>query len=100
MQASENLKLALLTSMAINGDPFKDPVAAHMTLQQHQDAEGDDSGRTLTDADVGAIVQQLASFVTGAFYEAVGKAVWKLVQGSIITAMILLAAWYKLHGGG
>jgi len=56
--------------------------------------------RTLTDADVEAIVTKLQQRWAESFYKDLGKGVWERAKQTIMLAIVLLAAYGAWKGGG
>ncbi len=52
-----------------------------------------DPGRTLTEADIEAIVTQLRAELTRQFYNDLGRGVWSAVKTLLIAVALVLAAW-------
>lgn len=62
--------------------------------------EGKEDLRTLTDADVEAIVAKLQQRWTESFYKDLGRGVWGRAKQTIMLAIVLLAAYGAWKGGG
>jgi hypothetical protein len=52
-----------------------------------------DEARTLTDADIAAIVERAEKVIVDRFYSDLGRGFWRIVWGSIITGLVALAAF-------
>jgi hypothetical protein len=55
--------------------------------------------RTLTDEDVTAIVETLREEMMKQFYQDLGKGFWGFLAKTLITIMLVLAAWGAGRGG-
>ncbi len=51
------------------------------------------TGRTLTDADIAAIVEKLKQEIVKDFYGEVGRGVWMWVKKAFFAMLILIAAY-------
>lgn len=62
-------------------------------MQELEDVQDDDGPRTLTPADVRAIVEQLEKKMTQRFFENLGRGLWGLLLAGLAAVLLFLAAW-------
>ncbi|MDR7257767.1 hypothetical protein J2X47_001947 [Sphingomonas sp. BE270] len=55
--------------------------------------------RTLSDADVSAIVDGLEKRITEKFYRDIGKGIWGLLWKAILSAALIIAAYGAMSNG-
>lgn len=54
------------------------------------------TARTLSDADVKAIVAELRKEITTTFYKDLGRGIWAVIWQAVAAALVGLAAWKGL----
>lgn len=70
-----------------------------MTVTQSTGAQVSNRDRSLTDADVAAIVALLKSELVEDFYGEVGRGVWSWIKRAIIGLLIILAVYGMANKG-
>jgi hypothetical protein len=55
-------------------------------------------GRTLTDADIDALVAKFEERAMNNFYKNLGKGLWAMFQKAFITVVVLIAAYGAVKG--
>lgn len=94
--AANDVRQSMRGSMHRNGDVMRKPAVEDDRRATIRRAE--DQGRTLTDADVEALVDRLSAVLEDRIYRNLGKGVWGIAQKAFIALVITLAGYGYIKG--